>query len=64
MRILVTGIDLVMAFHADLDKPDCARGTRHVIDLALPAGIPTLTFASQTTPAIGLHERCVVLAAA
>jgi len=43
-RMLATGIDLVLAFHADLDKPECARGTRHVLDLALLAGIPTLTF--------------------
>lgn len=43
-RMLATGIGLVMAFHADLDKPDCARGTRHVLDLAARIGIPVQTF--------------------
>jgi hypothetical protein len=38
-RMLATGIDLVLAFHADYGKPDCARGTRHMVELAQAAGV-------------------------
>ncbi|MDM5177899.1 SLOG family protein [Massilia sp. DJPM01] len=33
-RMLDTGIDLVLAFHADYGKPGCARGTVHMVELA------------------------------
>ncbi|MDQ1830847.1 SLOG family protein [Massilia scottii] len=33
-RMLATGIDLVLAFHADYGKPGCARGTVHMVELA------------------------------
>jgi len=40
-RMLATGIDLVLAFHADYGKPGCARGTRHALALAEETGIAT-----------------------
>ncbi|KQV54998.1 MULTISPECIES: SLOG family protein [unclassified Duganella] len=39
VRMLETGVDLVLAFHADFDTPGCARGTRHAVELAQSAGI-------------------------
>ncbi|MFZ6712120.1 hypothetical protein [Undibacterium sp. TC9W] len=44
VRMLATGIDLVLAFHADYGKPDCARGTQHVVELAHQAQIPVQIF--------------------
>lgn len=38
-RMLATGIDLVLAFHADYGKPGHARGTVHMVELAQAAGI-------------------------
>ena len=38
-RMLATGIDLVLAFHADYGKPGCARGTVHMVELAKEAGV-------------------------
>jgi hypothetical protein len=43
-RMLATGIDLVLAFHADYGKPGCARGTVHMVELATAAGIEARTF--------------------
>ena len=43
-RMLATGIDLVLAFHADYGKPGCARGTVHMVGLAEAAGVETRTF--------------------
>ena len=45
-RMLATGIDLVLAFHADYGKPGCARGTVHMVELAKAAGIEARTFLS------------------
>ncbi|MEL6109952.1 MAG: hypothetical protein AAFU85_28405 [Planctomycetota bacterium] len=36
-RMLATGIDLVLAFHPDVDQ---STGTKHLIELADAAGIP------------------------
>lgn len=38
-RMLASGIDLVLAFHADYGKPGCARGTQHALTLASENGI-------------------------
>jgi hypothetical protein len=43
-RMLATGIDVVLAFHADYGKPDCARGTVHVVELAEASGIKAHVF--------------------
>ncbi len=43
-RMLATGVDLVLAFHPDYDTPGCARGTRHVVELAQAAGIAANVF--------------------
>ena len=43
-RMLATGIDLVLAFHADYGKPGCARGTQHAVELARQAQIPVKIF--------------------
>jgi hypothetical protein len=43
--LLATRIDLVLAFHAELDRPDRGRGTKHLIGLAA-VGIEVRTFAS------------------
>jgi hypothetical protein len=40
-RMLGTGIDVVLAFHANYGKPGHARGTHHAVDLAKAAGIET-----------------------
>lgn len=45
-RMLATGIDLVLAFHADYGKPGCARGTMHMVELAAGAGVEALVFRS------------------
>jgi hypothetical protein len=34
VRMLATGVDLVLAFHADYGKPGCARGTVHMVEHA------------------------------
>lgn len=39
VRMVATGVDIVLAFHADFDTPGCARGTRHAVELAQQAGI-------------------------
>ena len=44
VRMLATGIDLVLAFHADFGKPGCARGTLHAVTLAEQAQIPVRIF--------------------
>ncbi|MBC3909524.1 hypothetical protein [Undibacterium umbellatum] len=44
VRMLATGIDLVLAFHADYGKPGCARGTQHAVTLAEQAQIPVKIF--------------------
>lgn len=33
-RMLASGVDLVLAFHADYGKPGCARGTVHMVEHA------------------------------
>ena len=43
-RMLETGIDLVLAFHADYSKPGMARGTRHAVELAQRAEIEVRIF--------------------
>ena len=43
-RMLATGIDLVIAFHPDFGKPNCARGTLHMVELAKAAGIEARVF--------------------
>jgi hypothetical protein len=43
-RMLATGVDLVLAFHADYGKPGCARGTVHMVALAAAAGVEARTF--------------------
>ncbi len=43
-RMLACGIELVLAFHPDLGKPDCARGTHHMLELAEQAGVRVLAF--------------------
>lgn len=43
-RMLETGIDLVLAFHADYDKPGMARGTKHAVELAQDAEIEVRIF--------------------
>ena len=45
-RMLATGIDLVMGFHADYGQPGCARGTIHMVELAQAAGVQTQVFRS------------------
>ncbi len=44
VRMLATGIDLVLAFHQDYGKPGCARGTLHAVTLAEQAQIPVRIF--------------------
>ncbi|MFZ6733058.1 SLOG family protein [Undibacterium sp. Ji42W] len=44
VRMLTTGIDLVLAFHTDYGKPGCARGTQHAVELAEQAKIPVKIF--------------------
>lgn len=43
-RMLKTGIDLVLAFHADYGKPGMARGTAHAVELAQHAGVEVRIF--------------------
>jgi len=43
-RMLKTGINLVLAFHADYDKPGMARGTKHAVELAQQAKIEVRIF--------------------
>lgn len=43
-RMISTGVDLVLAFHADYGKIGLARGTQHALELADRAGIPTRVF--------------------
>lgn len=43
-RMLATGIDLVLAFHPELGKPVCARGTPHMVELAAAEGIEARPF--------------------
>jgi hypothetical protein len=45
-RMIATGIDLVLAFHAELDRPDRGRGTKHLLALAGERRIEVRTFAS------------------
>lgn len=42
--MLATGVDLVLAFHADYGVPGCARGTVHMVELARKAGVEARTF--------------------
>lgn len=42
--MIATGIDMALAFHPDLDSPDCARGIRHAGEPAERNGIPFLAF--------------------
>ncbi|MFZ6656275.1 hypothetical protein [Undibacterium sp. TJN19] len=44
VRMLATGIDLVLGFHADYGKPGCARGTQHAVELARQADIEVKIF--------------------
>lgn len=38
-RMLASGVDLLLVFHAELDQPDRGRGTKHLISLAQSAGV-------------------------
>lgn len=38
-RMLQQGVELVLAFHAELDDPERAHGTRHAVRLAEAQGI-------------------------
>lgn len=44
VSMLATGIDMVLAFHADYGKTGCARGTQHAVTLAEQAQIPVRIF--------------------
>ena len=44
VRMLATGIDLVIAFNPDFDMPGKARGTRHAVTLAEEAGVDIRVF--------------------
>jgi hypothetical protein len=43
-RMLATGIDLVLAFHAQYGQPGFARGTVHMVELARAARVEARTF--------------------
>ncbi len=43
-RMLATGIDVVLAFHAELGQVGKARGTQHALDIAKQAGIACHAF--------------------
>lgn len=43
-RMLATGIDVVLAFSAELGQVGKARGTQHALDLAKQAGIACYAF--------------------
>src|SRR5437879_4503622 len=38
-RMLESGVDLVLAFHAELHQPGKARGSKHMMDLARQKGV-------------------------
>lgn len=42
--MLATGVDLVLAFHAEYGQPGCARGTVHMVELARAAEVEARTF--------------------
>ena len=43
-RMLATGVELVLAFHAEYGQPGFARGTVHMVELARAAGVETRIF--------------------
>jgi YspA, cpYpsA-related SLOG family len=43
-RMLAGGADLILAFHPDLGQPGKARGSGHLIELAIARGIEVKTF--------------------
>lgn len=43
-RMLASGADLVLGFHADLNTAGQALGTRHMLDLAQQADVPVRAF--------------------
>jgi hypothetical protein len=43
-RMLAAGATLVLVFHADLDTPDQARGSKHLMALASAAGVEVRGF--------------------
>jgi hypothetical protein len=45
-RMIAAQIDLVLAFHAELDRADRGRGTKHLLALATERRIEVRTFAS------------------
>ena len=45
-RMIGSGVELLLVFHPDLDKPNCARGARHAIELSVAALIPVERYSS------------------
>ena len=45
-RMIFSGVQLVLVFHPDLDKPNSARGSQHAINLAAAAFIPVERYLS------------------
>ena len=43
-RMLASGVDLVLGFHADLHTAGQALGTRHMLGLAQHADVPVRAF--------------------
>jgi hypothetical protein len=43
-RMLESGVDLVLAFHAELHQPGKALGSKHMIDLAKEKGVEVRGF--------------------
>lgn len=43
-RMLATGVQLVLAFHAEYGQPGFARGTVHMVELARAAGVEAKIF--------------------
>jgi hypothetical protein len=43
-RMLASGVELVLAFHPELDRPGQARGSNHLLDLAREHGVAVQGF--------------------
>jgi hypothetical protein len=43
-RMLAGGAELVLVFHAELDAPNAARGSKHLIAMATAAGVEVRGF--------------------
>jgi hypothetical protein len=42
-RMLESGVDLVIAFHPEIHQPGKARGSRHMLELAVKSGVAVRT---------------------